>query len=477
VWSRSADSARRAGACLLAVVLAAAPAACGARLSDEEVAAVEGLPVAGEPGEAPGADAARSEGGAGTGEASIGDGDAATAGGNGGTETTAGDDGGPAPSQPPGGNGGATDVGVTGDRIVVGNVSTISGPVPGLFSGGAAWAAYVNSQGGVHGRRVQVVAADDNLDSAANRRNTQDLASKVFAFVGSTSGVEAGGAEVLAQSGVPDIGLALTRPRANLQSQFSPGPVRSDGYSIGPFNYFKQTFPGAEKKAALFWHNQATSKDNAEMFRKVMEAAGYQFVYTAETSPTEPNYTGHVLAMRQEGVRYVFTTMEVSNVARLAKAMEQQNFKVDVPNYGAQVYSQLYLRQAGTAANGTRVNIPHAMFEDGGAVPEMALFIDWMRRTAPNTTPDIFALYGWASGRLFEQALRAAGPRATREALLAELRKIDQFDSNGILALAGPASKRSPECFMVATVADGKWRRADPPSGFVCDKGGFQKVR
>src|SRR5688572_32624093 len=56
-------------------------------------------------------------------------------------------------------NGGATDVGVTADTITLGTVTTLSGPVPGLFLGASlgvqAFAAYVNSQGGINGRKLK----------------------------------------------------------------------------------------------------------------------------------------------------------------------------------------------------------------------------------------------------------------------------------------------------------------------------------
>src|SRR5205823_11626604 len=73
-----------------------------------------------------------------------------------------------ASAAPAGGNGGATDVGVTGESITLGNVSTLSGPIPGLFQGAVlgaqAFAAYANSQGGVFGRRLKVEVRDDQFD-------------------------------------------------------------------------------------------------------------------------------------------------------------------------------------------------------------------------------------------------------------------------------------------------------------------------
>jgi hypothetical protein len=59
---------------------------------------------------------------------------------------------------------------------------------------------------------------------------------------------------------------------------------------------------------------------------------------------------------------------------------------------------------------------------------------------------------------------------------MAELKKIDNFDGNGMLAPSGPASKRPPTCFMIINVQGGKFMRADPPSGFICDRGGYYRI-
>jgi hypothetical protein len=83
--------------------------------------------------------------------------------------------------------------------------------------------------------------------------------------------------------------------------------------------------------------------------------------------------------------------------------------------------------------------------------------------------PDLFAAFAWSSGRLLEQALKAAGPQATRKSLLAALSKIDRFDANGLLAESGPASKRQAVCDLFMQVKGGKFVRLDPVGkGFLC---------
>src|SRR5437660_225802 len=61
-----------------------------------------------------------------------------------------------------------TGPGVTATQIKIGQIATVSGPVPGLFKNAAdsmdAFVAYVNSQGGIDGRQLVVVHKDDAYD-------------------------------------------------------------------------------------------------------------------------------------------------------------------------------------------------------------------------------------------------------------------------------------------------------------------------
>lgn len=381
----------------------------------------------------------------------------------------------------------ATDTGVTATSITVGNVSTVTGPVPGLFRGarvGAqAWAAYVNSEGGIHGRRVRVVSGDDRLDEGANKARHLELSDKVFAFVGSFSVNDGGGAsELRARPQLPDVGYALSAARHDLPNNFSPQPSPK-GWRSGPYNYYKQRFPAdVIKKVAFFVSDVASARAIASWNRQVIEGLGYEVVYSRNIGPAESEFTSDVIRMRQVGAKALMWQGEANFMSAMARAMHQQQFKVDLANWGNPAYDRdfIELAESPEAVEGTLIDQLYAMFlgEDRQRVPEIDLFLKWMSRIDADVRPDLYAMYAWASGRLFQQAAEAAGPELTRAKLLAELGKIHSFDANGMLAPGDPAGKKAPNCFMVVGIRDGKFERVHPAGGgYECGMGGWIAFR
>ena len=127
---------------------------------------------------------------------------------------------------PPGGTGGggggaggpnqASDVGVTANQIVIGNIVAENGVLGDAFAPAArgmrAWAAAINAKGGIHGRQVVLKTCDDGevrnkTLECAKRLVEQD---KVFAIVGANTRAMGGAAQYLNDKGVPVIGMPIT---------------------------------------------------------------------------------------------------------------------------------------------------------------------------------------------------------------------------------------------------------------------------
>ena len=182
--------------------------------------------------------------------------------------------------------------------------------------------------------------------------------------------------------------------------------------------------------------------------------------------------TADVVRMKSSGVKGIYVvSSDVKTMARLLKAMAQQSFKPEFIALGASGYDASLPTLAGAAADGVYIDQQLALYQgqDAAAIPEVALMNQWIKKVKPGYTPDLFAAYAWASGRLLLQGLQAAGPKLTRAALVDALRKVDDFDAAGLVAAAGPGSKRPPTCDLFMRVEGGQFRRVEPAGkGFLC---------
>lgn len=460
---------RRIAPILLALTLCTLTAACGARLTDDQLATATASGGVGPSGQPTG----------GNGAATGGTGGSATPGAAGGTGAVAGTPG----ATTPGGGAvagggctpepGSTSPGVSDDEIVIGNVSTISGPIAGFGQTGVnavkAFANYINSLGGVCGRQVRVATGDDRLDPGANRSETERLGDEVFAFVGDTTVVDDGGTGIIERDGIPDVSLAIGSLRAASSMNFSPNPLdpNQPGNASTPImSYFASQY--GVTSAAVVYPTQSDAAARAHGYTYDLNQAGIANVSEFPVAITETNYTQVAQRIKDAGIQLVVTTLEVNGMSRLAQAFKQLEYQPTVPFYGAQAYGGQFLNQAGDAADGTILGITFSIFEDADSNPAMATFLEWYHRTNPGSEPDFFAINAWAAADMWARAMVQAGGAPTREGFLTAMRATTEYTGDGFMAPRNPAAKTMGNCFLVVTVTGGVWTRVDPASGFRC---------
>jgi branched-chain amino acid transport system substrate-binding protein len=379
---------------------------------------------------------------------------------------------------PASGNGGATDVGVTADSITAANISILTGPVPGLFAGAVngtdAYFQYQNSLGGVYGRQLKLLAGDDGFDCGTNKALTQSDLTKAFAFVGSFSLFDNCGADVFnANPGVPDVHNALSTEAGHEVNNFSSQPIRQ-GMSLGVVNYFKNKSPSAVTAAASLIGDVQSAKDSWTGEEAAMDSQGYKFVYKRIYEPTETDFTADIVQMKAHNVQMLLLiAADVKGIARIESAAAQQGWHPQITALGASAYDPTLVPLAGASSvEGDYFFLPTAMYlgEDRGWNKEVDLFLTWLNKTHPNANPDLFTVYGWASARLFVDALKTAGPHVTRAGVLAALRNVHSFDANTLYPPGDPASKTPPHCYIIVQIHGGKFARVDDPAtSYRCD--------
>ncbi|MGH9282197.1 MAG: ABC transporter substrate-binding protein, partial [Acidimicrobiales bacterium] len=369
--------------------------------------------------------------------------------------------------------GGQQEVGVTPTEVRIGNVSTISGPVPGFGKTGQngvrAYLNHLRSKGGVCGRQLVLATTDDRLDAGTHRAESERLAREVMAFVGGTSPVDDGGVTVLNGTNIPDVSFAFSAPRNSLANNFSANPVDPRCDCNGTehiLGALKQAH--GVSRAAIIYPAQTVARARGLAYRNDLKAAGIEAVAVYEAPLTGATYSGFVNDMRDKQVDMVITTLELNGMADLAKTFRTVGWSPKVKYFGAQAYGRLLLSLAGPAAEGTYAGLTLAALEDRGSNPAVDTFITWYERTNPGADIDFFAYLGWASADLFAVALKGAGPAPTRDAVLQQLRAQTRWDASGLASPRNPAAKERPSCFLIMVVKDGRWQRETPASGFRC---------
>lgn len=368
---------------------------------------------------------------------------------------------------------GSTDPGVTDTSITLGNVSTLTGPIPGFgqtgLNGVKAYLAYVNAtKGGVCGRKLNLESADDRLDAAQGRSVTQQLSSRVLGFVGGTTVVDNGSAAALEGTNIASCSLAIGDAAIRSPSYFSPNPIDPSGQTQGTtkmWEYFKAT--RGITKVGIVYPAQTDGRARALAYIPDIQGAGLQVDGPYEVAIAETNYTGVATKMKNDGADAFLTALEINGMARLAQAVQQIGYKPKVAFYGAQAYGKDFLKLAGSAAEGAAIGLAYSIFEDAPSNSSMAAFVEWYQRTAPGSNPDFFSVMGWAAADMMVQALEAAGPAPTRDKVMSFLQGLRSFDAHGILAPNDPAGKRASPQFLIVTVTGGQWVREHPASGFA----------
>jgi ABC-type branched-subunit amino acid transport system substrate-binding protein len=353
--------------------------------------------------------------------------------------------------------------------------------VPGLFQGAVigtqAYVAKVNSEGGVFGRKIKVAVGDGQLDCGQNKSQHAALSSKVFAFVGSFSLYDDCGTEAIAGKPIPDVHNALGSRTLKTANNFSVEPLPA-GWRTGPLLYFKNKFGARFTKVGSIYAEAGGAGATWVGTRKAIESVGGKVLYQRGFGPTDTDFTADIVRMRNDGVQMIYVSAsDAPTFARIVKAARSQN--VDWPIIaGGIAYDEGFLKSAGADAEGVLGDQLYSQFfnaDDAAAIPAVKDFQTWTARVAPGKKRDVFAAFGWASAQLFVQALKAAGPQAKREKVLAELRKITKFDAGGLLAPGNPAGKQPPTCYVLNQVKGGKWVRLDtPPNAYRCDGGFFR---
>ena len=346
-------------------------------------------------------------------------------------------------------------VGVMGP--FTGNASSYSKTQIGLM----AYFKHINDQGGINGRKFDIVQEDTACApakgiAAAKKLIYQD---KVFYLHGnSCSGVAMAVKPTVAPTGIPWIIAHAVNPKISMpvnekRSIFHGVPAGpAYGSTMGKFVMSK---PGV-KRVAMVTHTNDWAKAYCDPAIEVIKAAGGEIIEELALERGQTDATAQVLKLKQAKPDFILACLyEAETVIFLRDA---KKYGVRIPVMGT----------AGTDLENTleRLGDPDAVkdyyvlhaFVDKVDGPKMKKWNDIILKYYPNETITGFSAVSMASGVAAVKALEAAGRDLTRSKFIAALENIRGLET-GILACDitwTPTDRHGCKKSAVAGFVDGK---------------------
>jgi ABC-type branched-subunit amino acid transport system substrate-binding protein len=349
-----------------------------------------------------------------------------------------GSNGGSNGSSSSGGSNAASAPGVTATSIKLGAHYPLTGvAAPGYSQiplGVKAYFDYVNSKGGVNGRKIDWDYKDDgynptNTSQVVNQLVLQD---KVFALMGGLgTPTHTAVLDFLNSEGVPDLFVASgssswDQPKKDPETFGWQTDYESEGKIIG--QYIKQNFPNA--KVGLFLQDDDFGTDGEKGVRQYIDK---QVVDAERYTPGKTDVTAQVSALQQKGADFVLgfnvpSYTALTQLTALKLGYKPQWFYSNVgsdPTLVGGLLAKFSQGQVNDAAslNGalTTTYLPSVETPND---PWTQLFKKvW---TASGQQGDLtnFEIYGMAQAYTTVQALQAAGKNPTRQSLVDAIEKV-----------------------------------------------------
>ncbi|MDH4072148.1 MAG: ABC transporter substrate-binding protein [Gammaproteobacteria bacterium] len=361
----------------------------------------------------------------------------------------------------------AAEQGLYDDRIIVGQVSDLSGAtavwgVP-TTNGTRMRFDEVNAAGGIHGRRLELVVEDGQYQvpisvKAANKLLNRD---KVFVMLGNM-GTPANNAIMPRQL---NMGVANLFPVSAAVSMYEPLHRMKFSYFVsyrdqvrGGVRYFTQKL-GASK---VCLQTQATDYGHeGELgYLSAVDELGLDSVYLGRHKVTETDFVGTVTRLKNSGCEVLFIGTIVTDTIQLYTAVRKAGW--DVPVVGNMVVLHPLIADAADGGMEGLYSAGPVIMADLGEDSEQGRWRrDWHAayRKRFGEDANIQAQVGYVTADLMIRAMEAAGRDLTTEKMLAELEKIRNYEDpfGGPSLSFGPDKHQGSDSLYLSRIVDGRW--------------------
>jgi ABC-type branched-subunit amino acid transport system substrate-binding protein len=361
--------------------------------------------------------------------------------------------------------------GVSDTEITFTSISTITNNVLGTDIGNAfndgieGYFEWRNSQGGIWGRDLVLgEKRDDQL--GLNQQAAQEMVAQDDSLGAFVATLQFTGADVLNDAGVPTFGW-------NIHPQFADRPAIY-GHTAplclgcsGKYMPYLAKSVGATKVALLGYsvENSAKCVDGLEeSFDLYGDEAGAEVVFSDNTLAygLPGGVAPQVSAMKEAGVDFITTCMDLNAMKTLAEELEKQGMG-DVVMHHPNTYNQDFVAANADLFEGDIVVTLFAPFEYEVGEQQEAFF-----EYTDDSTRGELTMIGWIAADIAYTGLVKAGPDFDRAKVIAALNATTDYTAGGFVApidwsrqhpdpVTNPDAASDQSCFSPVRIVDGKF--------------------
>ena len=354
--------------------------------------------------------------------------------------------------------------GVSDRSILFGQSAAFSGPAQELGRnmrlGMQAAFREVNEQGGVHGRRLELVSLDDGYEPEAAIDNTRQLieGERVFALIGAVGTPTSRAAVPIAE----DAGVPYIAPFTG--SSFLRDPKWHGVVNLRA-SYFQETEEivarltddlGIER-IAIMYQDDSFGREGFRGVRGALVRRELSLVAVGVYPRNTEAVKTALLDLRSGQPQAVILVGTYQPVASLIAWAHETNFTPIFATISF-VGSKALARELGPTGTGVLVSqvVPFP------TATEPAIVGSYRRALtahAPRAEPSFVSFEGYLAGRLAIAALTGCGRAVSRACLLGNLRRADVIDLEGFELRYGDSDNQGSDAvFLTVLDSDGQYR-------------------
>lgn len=347
--------------------------------------------------------------------------------------------------------------GVTATEIKVGAVFPFSGPASALGAVGKsliAYVSYVNEQGGVNGRKINLIALDDAYSPPKAVEQTRKLIeSDEVAFMFSTLGTPSNLAiaKYLAAKKIPQAFIVTGATRFTDFKEYpmiTTGLPSYDTESRAYARYLAKEMPGA--KIAILYQNDDLGKDFIAGFKSELKEAFDTKVVTSSYEVSQPTIDSQIVALKSSGATVMLFAGTPKFAAQAIRKTHESGWK---PLFITNLISSSIAAVLQPAGLDISTGVMTATYRKDPDDPKWAndagvkMYRSFMERYMPGADlADSNYFTGIHQGVVLETVLKQCGNDLSRENILKQTRNIKglvlPMSLPGIVANTGPTNNK-----------------------------------